>query len=242
MKSLIQVSKLRGSKSIHCINCSAVDQAIPRIIASIVKQANDFSLFSTVFLRPNSALESPGQAIQQSMPLSAPAYRGSDTVGFGVELPDRLPSLQKLPLAIHMGSSCLDHLSRVRSDSICSPESYTQVILRSRAENNRLRRVASLWALQMGKHRFLKIIPSTRMGMIAVHSSAGFGGGMHYRGNNRAAVVSCDLNRFRGNLFFDLCLSGAAWKMIYETHRWGPCFAAWGKRTGILTGKPKSIF
>lgn len=142
-----------------------------------MKQVNDFSLFSTVFLRPNSALESPGQAIQQSMPLSAPAYRGSDTVGFGVELPDRRPSLQKLPLTIHMGSSCLDHLSRVRSDSICSPESSTQVMLRSRAENNRLRRVASLWALQMGKHRFLKIIPSTRMGMIAVHSSAGFGGG-----------------------------------------------------------------
>lgn len=44
-------------------------------------------------------------------------------------------------------------------------------------------------------------------------------GGMHYRGNNRAAVASCDLNQFRGNLFFDLCLSGAAWEMIYGTRR-----------------------
>lgn len=144
-----------------------------------------------------------------------------------------------------MGSSCPDHLSRVRSDSICSPESSTQVMLRSRAENNRLCHVASLWALQMGKHRFLKIIPSTRMGMISRAQQCRLWcvwGGMHYRGNNRAAVTSCDLNRFRGNLFFDLCLSGAAWKMIYETRRWGPCFAAWGKRTGILTSELKSIF
>lgn len=117
---------------------------MPGIIASIVKQVNDFGLFSAVFLGPDSALESPGRAIQQSMHLSAPAYRGSDTVGFGVELPDRRPSLQKLPLTIHMGSSCPDHLSSVRSDSICSPESSTQVMLRSRAENSRLRRVASL--------------------------------------------------------------------------------------------------
>lgn len=43
------------------------------------------------------------------------------------------------------------------------------------------------------------------------------------------AVSFCDLNRFRASSSFDLCLSGAAWRMIYETSWWGSCFAAWGK-------------
>lgn len=52
-------------------------------LSVFVKQVSDFSLLSSVSLRPAYVLGSPGQGIEQSAPLSGPAHRGSDTVGFG---------------------------------------------------------------------------------------------------------------------------------------------------------------